>query len=109
MSETNNTEKKTRKTTPIAVYPANPTRIVAIDGKYIKDYLKGEFENGNLTRKEIGEWADKAKEMIKTHGDRKYFQKFRTAFVKKFFPELEERKTEKEKKESMAEFLESLL
>lgn len=102
-------EKKHRKTTPIASYPEVPTRIVAIDGQYIKDYFKGEFEKGNITRKELGVWADKSKKLIAEKGERAYFQEFRAQFVKKFFPDLETRKTEKIKKESMTDFLESLL
>lgn len=109
MSEINTTEKKTRKTTPIAVYPEIPTRIVAIDGQYIKDYFAGEFKAGNITRKELGEWADTSKKLIAEKGDRAYFQEFRAQFVHKFFPDLENRKVKKEKKESMTDFLESLL
>lgn len=101
--------KKNRKTTPVAIYPERPTRIVSIDGEYIKAFFKGEFEKGTITRKEIGQWADKAKKLIQEKGERAYFQEFRTEFVKKFFPELEKRKTEKVKKESMANFLENLL
>jgi len=102
-------EKKTRKTTPIAKYPEVPTRIIAIDGQYIKDYFKGEFEKGNITRKELGLWADKSKELIAAKGDRAYFQEFRAQFVKQFFPDLENRKNQKVKKESMTDFLEGLL
>ena len=101
--------KKTRKTTPIAIYPEVPTRIIAIDGQYIKDYFKGEFANGKITRKELGEWADLSKKLIAEKGDRAYFQEFRSQFVEKFFPELEKRKTQKVKKESMTDFLEGLL
>lgn len=101
--------KKTRKTTPVAVYPEVPTRIIAIDGQYIKDYFKGEYEKGNITRKELGIWADKSKAYIAEKGERAYFQPFRTEFVQAFFPELEKRKTQKVKKESMTDFLEGLL
>ena len=104
--------KKPRKTTPIAIYPEIPTRIVSIDLQYIKDYFKGEFEAGRITRKEIGEWADKYKDIVAAKGANgavKYFQEFRGEFIKKYFPELEERRYAKEKKESLGDFLEGLL
>lgn len=101
--------KRTRKTTPIAVYPEVPSRIIAIDGQYIKDYFAGEFKAGNITRKEIGEWTDLAEKLIAEKGERAYFQEFRAQFVQKFFPDLEKRKSQKVKKESMSDFLKGLL
>ena len=102
-------QPKKRKVAPVAVYPEVPTRITSIDGQYIKDFFKGEFEKGNITRKELGLWADKSKALIAEKGDRAYFQPFRAEFVQAFFPDLEKRKTQKVKKESMTDFLEGLL
>ena len=101
--------KQTRQVSPVVIYPEVPTRIISIDGQYIKDYLKGEFEKGKITRKELGLWADKAETLIAEKGERKYFQEFRSAFVKAFFPELEQRKNQKAKKENMADFIKGLL
>lgn len=102
-------QPKKRKVAPVAVYPEVPTRITSIDGQYIKDFFKGEFEKGTITRKELGLWADKSKALIAEKGDRAYFQPFRAEFVQAFFPDLEKRKTQKVKKESMTDFLEGLL
>ena len=107
MSET--AEKKKRTTVPPAKYPEVPTRIVAIDSKYIKAYLKDNFEKGNISRDEIVGWDKLYKDLVEIHGERLYFHEYRKQFVKAYFPDLEDRISEGKKKESMGDFLASLL
>lgn len=101
-------EKKHRATTPIAKYPEKPTRIVAIDSLYIKGFFAGEYAKGKISKKELGEWSKRVKELIEIEGNRGYFQPFRTEFVKKYFPELLNLKPKKNN-ESISDFLDGLL
>lgn len=107
MSET--TEKKKRATVPAAKYPEVPTRIVAIDSKYIKAYLKDNYEKGAISREELVGWNKLYKDLVEIHGERLYFHEYRKQFVKAYFSNLEDRISEGKKKESMGDFLDSLL
>lgn len=101
--------KKKRQSIPAAIYPEKPTRIVAIDSKYIKDYLADNFKNGNISRDEMIGWQKLYNDCVETKGERGYFQEYRKQFVKAYFPELVARIDTGSKKESMGDFISSLL
>lgn len=103
------TTKRTRKTTPIAKYPEIPTRIIAIDGQYTRDFFKDKAAKGEISKEELQEWAKLTRTLIEEKGERAYFQAFRQEFVKAFFPALLEASKQKAKRESMADFLEGLM
>ena len=102
-------EKKPRATTPIAKYPDKPTRVIAIDGEYIREFFKAKYEAGEISSEELLKWSDLTKELIEAKGDRGYFQPLRKEFVKAFFPELLDIQPLKKEKESMADFLKGLV
>lgn len=102
-------ETKKRKSIPAAVYPEKPTRIVAIDSKYIKDYLADNFTKGNISKEELIGWQTLYNDCVETRGERGYFQEYRKQFVKAYFPELVGRINTGSKKESMGDFISSLL
>lgn len=106
--ETTEPTKARRKTTPTAIYPETPTRIVAIDSQYIRDYFKGEYEAGRIKAPIIKKYSKRYKELVAEKGERAYFQTYRTEFVKEFFPALAASQ-KKQNKESMSDFLDSLL
>lgn len=112
MSEVNTVEtkaKKARTPIPAAIYPEVPTRIVAIDGKYIKAYFADNFQKGNISREEVEGWNKLYNELVEEYGERSYFMTYRKEFVKAYFPELLERIATPQKKESMGDFLSALL
>lgn len=91
------------------IYPAKPTKITEINKKYMEDYLKFEFEAGNITLAQGREFKQAEKEIKKNAKGGKSFTATRAAFVSKFFPELRNSKTNKgNKKESFGDFLDAL-
>lgn len=100
--------KQKRATTPTAIYPDKPTRIVSIDSQYIRDYFKGEYEAKRIDADTIREFSALSKKLVGEKGERAYFQPYRNEFVKRFFPELDKNR-KKANQESMADFLDNLL
>lgn len=77
--------KQKRKTTPIAIYPDKPSRIIDIDGQYIRDYFNGEYQVGKISADTIREFSALSKKLVDEKGERAYFQAYRAKFVETFF------------------------
>lgn len=105
MSET----KRTRKSTPIAVYPEIPATTAAIDSAYIKAYLADNYKKGNISKDELRQWLEDYNACAADKGNRAYFQEYRRKFVSAYFPALGIQTARKSKQESMGDFLAALL